>query len=76
MDTGDRVALRANPSWTGRVRGVEAGVVTVDGDDGWKARCLPVDALAVVPEDKAWPPSGMEHKALSQQVADGDPHRY
>ena len=62
METGDRVALRSDKSWTGRVSGPEAdGVVSVDGDDGWQARRLPVDALDVV-EDKSWPPKGMETK--------------
>lgn len=63
MNPGDRVALRSDPSWKGRVSGpVEDGVVSVDGDDGWKARRLPVDALAEAPEDKSWPPAAMERK--------------
>lgn len=63
METGERVALRSDKSWTGRVASPEEdGVVSVDGDDGWQARRLPVDALDVVSEDKSWPPSGMETK--------------
>jgi hypothetical protein len=63
MQTGDRVALRSDKSWTGRVAGpVEDGVVSIDGDDGWAARRLPVDSLDVLAEDKSWPPRGMETK--------------
>lgn len=60
MDTGDRVALRTDPSWTGTVTSVRGHAVCVKGDDGWSGT-LAVETLGPL-EDKAWPPAGMEHK--------------
>ena len=63
METGERVALRSDKSWTGRVASPEEdGVVSVDGDDGGRPGVCRWTRVDVVAEDKSWPPKGMETK--------------
>ncbi len=65
MHKGSRIALKADPTWTGvATTDPSSGKVAVRGDTGWSGT-LDTDALMPEPvatQDKSWPPAGMEHK--------------
>lgn len=62
MSPGDRVVLKADSKFTGKVEKVErSGRVRVTGD-GWTGTLEAADLSVVTPADKAWPPAGLETK--------------